>query len=156
MIFGHIDHFSPEHARFPEALKTALSYLKNTDLLNLATGTYELQGKDIFALVQEPTTKEVKDTRAEVHRQYIDVQYLVRGEERIGVATDLGQYEVAEDRLAEHDLLFYHKVDHESWLHLAPGNFAIFFPNDAHRPTCAVSSPMKIKKVVIKIRASLC
>ncbi|MCX0221867.1 YhcH/YjgK/YiaL family protein, partial [Escherichia coli] len=43
----------------------------------------------------------------------------------------------------------------EQMITLKPGMFAIFMPGEPHKPGCAVETPAEIKKVVIKVRASL-
>ncbi len=42
-------------------------------------------------------------------------------------------------------------VADESWLTMRPGNFAVFFPQDVHRPACINQRPCAIRKVVVKI-----
>ena len=101
------------------------------------------------------TTKPFAETRPEVHRQYADVQFSVCGREQIGVASDDGGNAVAEDLLAERDLLFYAGVQNESMLTMTPGSFAVFLPSDVHRPGVAVGGPATVRKVVVKVRVSL-
>ena len=155
MIFGNIRHAEKMFGWLPVPLRTALRYLQSTDIGALAPGVYELQGKDIYVQVNQMTTKAIADTRPEVHRQYIDVQYLHSGRERIGVAADTGKNVVSEDLLAERDLLFYRAAENETMLEMAPGNFAILFPCDVHRPGCQADGPQAIRKAVIKVRLSL-
>ena len=155
MIFGHIRDLESGFAWLPEPLQFALQHLKQTDFAALPNGPYELRGRDIHVNVMEVTTKPSTEARPEIHREYLDVQFLLTGAERIGVVADTGSNVVAEDRLAERDLLFYTDVADESWLNLAPGNFAVLLPNDVHRPYCAVEQPMTIRKVVIKLRVDL-
>ena len=114
-----------------------VSMLKRTDFMALPAGNYDLQGKDIYVQVIDMTTKPFAETRPEVHREYIDVQFLVQGREKIGVASDTGKNAVAEDLLAQRDLLFYAGMENESTLTMTPGSFAVFFPSDVHRPACA-------------------
>ena len=155
MIFGHIRDLESGFAWLPEPLQFALQHLKQTDFSTLPNGPYELRGRDIHVNVMEVTTKPTAEARPEIHREYLDVQFLLTGAERIGVVADTGSNVVAEDLLAERDLLFYADVNNESWLNLAPGNFALLMPNDVHRPCCAALQPMTIRKVVVKVRVSL-
>ena len=155
MIFGNVKDFESSFAWLPKPLKTAVEHLKKTDFNALPAGNYDLQGKDIYVQVIDMTTKPFAETRAEVHRQYIDVQFLVRGREKIGVASETGNNVVAEDLLAERDLLFYAGMENESTLTMTPGSFAVFLPTDVHRPACAFDQPEAIRKVVVKVRVSL-
>lgn len=155
MIFGNVRDLDSTFGWLPAPLKVAVEHLKQTDFPSLPAGNYELQGRDIYVQVIDMTTKPFSETRAEVHRQYIDVQFLCRGAEKIGVASDTGENAVAEDLLAQRDLLFYAGMQNESTLTMTPGSFAVFFPSDVHRPGCAFDQPMPIRKVVVKVRASL-
>lgn len=155
MIFGNVKDLDSTFAWLPAPLKTAVEHLRNTDFLALQPGNYELQGRDIYVQVIDMTTKHFAETRPEVHRQYIDVQFLCRGAEKIGVASDTGENKMAEDLLAQRDLLFYEDMQNESTLTMTPGSFAVFFPSDVHRPGCASMEPSAIRKVVIKVRVSL-
>ena len=155
MIFGHIKDLDSTFAWLPQPLKTALEHLRQTDFNALPAGNYDLQGRDIYVQVIDVTTKPFAETRPEIHREYIDVQFLVRGREKIGVVPETGTHTVSEDFLADRDLLFYTCVENESVLTMMPGCFAIFFPRDVHRPTWAVEQPEAIRKVVMKVRHSL-
>lgn len=155
MIAGHLAQLQEILPLVPAPLRLALQHLKDTDFNALPAGNYDLSGKDIYVQVIDMTTRPVADCRPEVHRQYADVQFLVRGRERIGVAADTGTYPVAEDLLAERDLLFYSGVQDEATLSMRPGSFAVFMPADIHRPGGAVDGPEAIRKVVMKVRVSL-
>ena len=155
MIFGNIKDYESGFAWLPQPLKTVIEHLKKTDFQALPVGNYDLQGKDIYVQVFDMTTKPFAETRPEVHRQYADVQFSVSGCEKIGVASDDGSNTVAEDLLAERDLLFYSGVENESMLTMIPGSFAVFMPSDVHRPACAFDQPEAIRKVVVKVRVSL-
>ena len=155
MIFGHVNDLESGFAWLPPALKTAVTHLKTTDFAALPVGSYELQGRDIYVQVIDMKTRPFAETRPEVHRQYIDVQFSCDGNEQIGFAADTGNNALAEDLLESRDLLFYTGMENESTLTMTPGSFAIFFPSDVHRPGCAVGEPAPIRKIVVKVRLSL-
>ena len=111
--------------------------------------------KDIFAQVVDKETKEKYDAKPEVHRKYIDVQFSVEGKEIIGFARETGNNLVSEDLLEENDVLFYENAENEMDLIMKPGNFAIFFPNDVHRPWCAVNETCTIRKVNVKVNTEM-
>ena len=155
MIFGHIAQLQDLLPAVPPALRTALGHLRDTDFAALPAGNYDLQGKDIYVQVIDMVTRPVADCRPEVHRDYADVQFLVRGAERIGIAVDSGDNEISEDFTPGRDLRFYRNVRSETTLTMRPGSFAIFLPSDVHAPGGAVDAPEAIRKVVIKVRVSL-
>lgn len=80
MIFGHIAQ--PNPCRLPLAIEKALNFLRTTDFTTLAPGVIEIEGRNIFAQVLDLTTKEQHENRPEVHRRYLDIQFLACGEEK--------------------------------------------------------------------------
>ncbi len=149
MIFGHI---SQENALpFPSAIQKALHFLRTTDFASLKPGEIEIEGRRIYAQIIDLTTRPREENRPEVHRRYIDIQFLASGEEYIGVASDTGNNEIAESLLEERDIIFYHGMENESLLTMVPGSYAMFFPQDVHRPACVYQAPSAIRKVVVKV-----
>lgn len=115
-------------------------------------GKIEIDGLNLFYLVSEDLTEPAADRRGEFHEQYLDIQLLLRGEEWIGV----GPHDYVSDG-ADHphpDLWF---VDDEqtSYLALQPGDFAIFWPGELHRPLCTFNQPARVKKLVVKVHKDL-
>lgn len=149
MIFGHIDNASP--CALPPAIERALDFLRTTDFSVLSPGEIEIQGRDIYAQVLDLTTRTATENRPEVHRRYLDIQFLASGEEIIGVAADTGNNVIYESLLEQRDIIFYHAMENESFLTMTPGNYAIFFPQDVHRPACNKEKETKIRKVVVKV-----
>ena len=91
------------------------------------------------------------ENRPEVHRRYIDIQFLAWGEEKIGIAIDTGNNKVSESLLEQRDIIFYHDSEHESFIEMIPGSYAIFFPQDVHRPACNKNATTAIRKIVVKV-----
>lgn len=117
-------------------------------------GRYELQGDNIFMNVMQFATQSPEQKKAELHREYIDIQVLLSGEERIlfGMTDSARQ---CEEMHVEDDYQLCSQIADEQVMVLKPGRFVIFMPGEPHKPGCVVKAPMDIKKVVIKVRASL-
>ena len=64
--------------------KKAFEYLANTDFSKVEKGKYELDGANLFAIVNEYDTISADNEQMESHKKYIDIQYIVAGAERIG------------------------------------------------------------------------
>lgn len=152
MFFGHISKVNKK--QYPAAIQLALDYLAATDFDKVEAGRYPIKGDLIYAQVLDLETKDKSAVLPEVHRKYLDVQYLHAGKERIGVTPDLGNNPVAQDYDEERDILFYTDVQNEVELIMRPGNFAVFFPEDIHRPGCADGQSGKIRKIVVKVAVS--
>lgn len=151
MILGFIQHIDKEKTIYPAALQKGLEYIKNTDFSALPAGKYPIDGDKMFALVSEymPEAKELR--KAETHEKYIDIQYIVSGEEIMGVAPLSTTAEVLEDCLAERDAIFYKKFANEIDVQTCEGMYILFFPWDIHRPNCISRPGVKVRKVVLKI-----
>jgi YhcH/YjgK/YiaL family protein len=130
--------------------KKAFEFIKNNNLKELAIGQYDIEGEEVFALVQEYTTQSSKDKRWESHEKYIDIQMIITGEEIMGYAP-INYLEVKEDLRPEKDLMFYDETLKGSNIKFSSGDYAIFFPEDGHKPGCAIGECSKVKKVVIKV-----
>jgi YhcH/YjgK/YiaL family protein len=115
---------------------------------------YEIQGNDIYAIISSYKTREPH--KFEAHREYVDIQCILEGQEIIE-STALNGLTVDMPYDPEKDVEFYVKTDNRKIIsHLTPGVFVVFFPHDAHMPGVSVGdSPTIVKKVVIKIKADL-
>lgn len=153
MIFSSI-YARDDVSKYPQAIQTAIAYLKANDFVHMEPGVYEIQGKDIYAQVFDAETGAVSEKRPEVHEKYVDVQFLASGRERLGFTPDTGKYEV-DERFDERDLIFYKAVENEGFIEAVPGCYSIFFPADVHRPACASGEPMTVRKVVVKVAVAL-
>ena len=132
-----------------DGINKAFNYIKNSDLINLSSGKYEIDGENIFALINEYKTKPKSEGKLEAHRKYIDVQYVICGEELMGYAP-LGTQTILEPYKEKNDILFF-KGD-KSFTKVSTGMFAIFFPEDVHMPGITAGKILDVKKLVIKVR----
>ena len=131
----------------------AFAFMRRLDLADLPCGRYEIDGSNCWAMIQEVSLKPFADeNKYEVHRSFIDIQAPITGSETIGVtepeSTVFDSFNVESDYV-----LFMAKG--ELWT-LRPGEFAIFFPEKgAHAPCLSSDGSRSIRKLVIKVRASL-
>lgn len=153
MIFSSI-YAKDDEKKYPEALRKAIRYLRETDFTAMEAGVYEIEGRDIYAQVLDVCTEPFENRKPEVHEKYIDVQFMVKGKEKIGFTPDFGRYEVAE-RYDERDLIFYKAVEDEGFIEVRPGCYSVFFPQDVHRPQIMVDGPEDVRKVVVKVAVKL-
>ena len=132
-----------------ENLKKGLNWLETTDLSKLDDGKYYIDKENIYASVQTYITKD--NAKYESHRKYIDIQYMIEGEEKVGI-TDLDNCKSCMTYDKEKDLEFYDiKEKEEEFIELKKGQFLILFPNDAHKPSIYKNNKIRVKKIVIKV-----
>ena len=155
MIFSSI-HAHDDLSRYPQAIQKAIEYASNTDFSKLEDGRQPIDGDKMFANLFHLTSKPVEETRPELHRKYVDVQFWICGEELCGVAPFTGSERCVDDSGKEDDLYFYENFKNEFFIHATEGCYAVFFPNDAHRPgVCVDGQPLSYRKVVVKVSLDL-
>ena len=130
-------------------LAVALRYLRETDFGALEPGRYELDGDDVFALVQVCDSRPLEGAEFEAHRKYADIHYVCNGSERMGYMHMKRLVVTAEYDEAKDCEMLRGVGD---FVTLFPGMFAVVFPEDAHMPCLAVEDVAPLKKVVVKIR----
>jgi biofilm protein TabA len=133
-----------------EGLERAFEYLVRTDLATLPLGRTDIKGDDMFVMVSEADTRALEQVRFEAHRRYIDIQLVVRGQERIGVAP-AASLSTVEPYDAAKDVEFFAVPPESATLPLRAGDFAVFTPADAHRPSLHLDGPHVSRKVVLKV-----
>lgn len=136
---------------YDRALKEAIHFLKKTDFASYQEGVYSMEDSNDYYQVLDLETNEIEDNRIEAHEKYIDIQLLVKGKEKIGVIDRSKLNKVKEDHLRERDILFYDEAPGINFIEMKAGDFLVFFPEDAHMPSCALNGKSKIRKVVYKL-----
>ncbi|WP_019637910.1 YhcH/YjgK/YiaL family protein [Paenibacillus fonticola] len=154
MILGSLatwkDNQRFDHKVIAEAIEAIQSIVSNPP----SPGRVEIRGDEIYVSVMELEAKPLEEQVAEKHEAYVDVHYLIEGEEIIGWAP-LGEgEEPVKPYDQEGDYALYPPSKDEVLLTLKPGMFAVFYPNDIHRPAMGVQ-PLTIKKLVVKIHVDL-
>jgi YhcH/YjgK/YiaL family protein len=118
----------------------------------LANGKHMIDGDRLFAMVQRYRTKPVAEGRWEMHKKYIDVQYVAAGSESIGFAPLAGDSLVEESYDPSRDVAFYKMSG--VFLPVSAGTFAVFTPDEVHAPCLAPADPEpaagEVLKVVVK------
>lgn len=149
MIVTDLEHAAEQIALNP-ALQKALAFLRQTRSQALADGRVEIDGDQVYALVQSYTTQRGAP-KFEAHRKYLDVQYLVAGEEVIGWAIlDRMMVDTPYDEAKDACLGHVPEPD-VTPVRLSAGQLAVLYPCDAHAPKLAAGEPMPVKKIVVKV-----
>ncbi len=151
MVFDNIKNchiYYPMHKNFEKAF----DFIKKAIAEDLPNGRHEINGTDLFANIMEYTIAPEKAGIYEGHENYIDIQFIVSGAERIDV-TEIAKTTVTTPYNPEKDIAFYDGGDGLVRGVLENGDFSILFPNDIHRPGMPVKdTPTHVKKIVVKVR----
>lgn len=148
MFFDHLSNISLYKNLSPD-IYAGLTYLHQLSP-DIATSTYQLTPR-VKAMVSEYETKEKNEVGFEAHRKNIDIQYLLKGEERIA-CMPIEKLTETEPFSEEKDAAFYAAEGVVAQtMTIGNGYFAIFFPQDSHMPRLCVDEPRMVKKVVVKV-----
>jgi len=147
MVFDHL-HEQARYRGLHPGLDRAFDYVLTFDPTT-PDGKYELDGPRLVAMPQSYATKPVAEKKYEAHRRFIDLQFIVAGEEVI-YHSPLDRLALTEAYRPEKDCAFYSGEDSQA-LVMKAGDFAIFFPPDGHKPGCVWREVSGIRKVVVKI-----
>ncbi|MFD2999432.1 YhcH/YjgK/YiaL family protein [Pontibacter toksunensis] len=131
------------HPLFEQAFR----FLQETDLMALSQGQQSIIGRELFAIISEGTGTTEKEAKLEVHRKYIDIQYVISGTDHMGWKSlsfcDQPDVPYTEER----DAAFFPDKTN-NWFDVPAGYFTIFYPDDAH---AAMITEETVRKVVLKI-----
>lgn len=149
MIYDSVKHID-SYTSISDDIRLGLEYLRDFNP-GVKVGVHELT-PSVKAIVSEYTTKHENEYGYEAHRQYIDIQYIISGLEKI-CFLPLKYLKETKAYNKEIDAAFYKEADMKPQeLILGKGYFAIFFPQDGHMPQLCVENSEPVKKVVIKVR----
>jgi biofilm protein TabA len=153
-LFPDVDAvaFDKEYHQNKALWDEAFAWMKRNNLDTLSVGKYAIDGDKVFATITDgATTKEFEKTAWESHRKYTDLHMMIRGKEKIGMAS-VATATVTTPYSDTKDAANYTA---EGKFYIAePGTFYLFFPTNAHRPSIKVDGYDKVKKLVLKVKVA--
>ncbi len=151
MIVADLNHAEQQVSMTP-ALKKAIDFLRRPDIERLTDGRVEIDGEKVFAMVQQYETVLMDVPKFEYHEKYIDVQYVLSGEEVIGWAPST-EMKITEKYDANKDVCFGTVPKGQTTpVYLQARRLAVLFPEDGHAPRLAAGAPSHVIKIVIKVQ----
>jgi len=148
MIVDHISNCESYYV-FGERFKKAFEFLKANDIRKMELGRHDIEGDDIFILVQEYTSKTIDNCGLESHTVYADVHYVAEGFEYLGYAPRSRCKETIPYD-PKPDAAFYEKEC--QYILLQKDDIAIVFPQDAHMQQRRALVGVPVRKACIKVR----
>lgn len=151
MITGDIHHLEAYEKQLPPFIHQCLSAIRDFDFNSVSDGKYELCGCTMS--VESPATEPEEERKLEGHKKFIDIQFEIKGsEEWIGVESIFDSPRALES-YEDRDLYFFESHrEKESKVYFTEGRFAVFFPEDLHRPLCQGRKGKEIlRKAVMKV-----
>ena len=146
-----IEHISVDGRFLSKDIRKALDILNEKDLYALSPGRYDID-ENMFLMISEYQTIDFSGKEAEQHRKYIDVQYVISGEEKFGLGFESEMNKVSREYDEEKDCVHYCDVADEIFIPFKQGMVAVFYPEDIHRPGLNPECGLrKVKKAVVKV-----
>ncbi len=150
MIFDKISNASLYYDSHKD-LKLVADFVAKFNESNMEDGTYEIDGKRVFATIQSFRSKQqTPDMMFEAHRDYIDVQYIAKGMEKIRYA-NLDDVQLVEEHYSKGKDIAFYEGDAKMDFALTAGTFLLLEPADAHLPGLSVEKDCFVRKIVFKI-----
>jgi len=150
MIVTDLMHIERQVLLTPTLVK-AIEFLRRPELAALGREKVAIDGDRVFALPQRYETAAAETPRFEYHRKYIDIQYIVEGEEVIGWAPAV-KLKITDPYDREQDITFGTAPSGEiTQVRLHAGQLAVLYPEDAHAPRIAAGAPSSVFKIVVKV-----
>lgn len=151
MIFDKIDNISDYFDELPLLTKVA-DFVDKFNKNNLSDGTYDIDGKRVFAMVQSYRTKQqTPEMMFEAHKKYIDLQYIVNGIEKIRWAS-LDKVNLVEEKYSSGGDIAFYEGDAMFDFTLTKNTFLLLYPSDAHLPGLSADKDVNVRKIVFKIQ----
>ena len=117
-------------------------------LENYEPATVPLSGSNKI-LVQKLTTKAWETSQLEAHREFLDIQYIVKGKEVVGWApvdtlTPADEFNTAKDKG------MYTGKNYP--MEIAEGYCYVVYPEDAHAPGVHMDETHEVRKIIVKLK----
>ncbi len=132
-------------------LDLALEHITPEFLSSLGEDRVELRGEEVYCTRFTYETVPEEDAFFEAHRLYLDIHLMLSGAERVEIASPAGLAQF------DHQGDFYaYRGEGRHSLVLAPGDFLVVFPDDAHKIKMRVDGPEVVSKAVFKVKINEC
>lgn len=149
MILGHIDDLA-QRGDLPCVIRHALQQALEAGAQQLENGTHPIDGERLYMNIMTLTPQAAEEKQGEIHRDYLDIQLVLQGEERIDYAL-AGLGRECQPYQEEGDYQLCAAMAQPQRLIMTPGMFAVFLPGEPHKPGCISQNSDPIRKVVVKL-----
>ncbi len=145
MLLSCIKNYQNILKFFPQ-LDIVFDFIINNVSDKTLEGKYDIS-RGIYAVIQKCEPKIKKEQLLETHKKYVDLQYVISGKEKIGWKFLDKSFKICKKYNPKQDIAFFSNRP-DTYIRLKKGEFAIFFPEDAHAPLCCDNT---VKKCIVKI-----
>lgn len=141
-----------QYAGIHPGVDRALEEMKRFTPENYGDGRVDVDGDNVFLLLNNYETHPKSESMAEAHRKYIDVMYMVEGAETIYVKNVDKLKNITSAYTEENEALLADTDEDATAVRLEKGYFVVLFPQDAHSPACDAGGKRSVKKIIGKVK----
>lgn len=152
MVFDRLEN-AKQYYGLGAGIETVLRYFEQfSDDGKDLPEKVSLDGEKVFLIGLNYIGGEEDGSELEAHREYVDVMYVVEGEEKFyhKPFVDVERITTAYD--AEDDCTMAAIDPDSAAVHFPAGHIAIFFPQDAHLAAQFWQAPCRVRKWIAKVR----
>ena len=131
-------------------VQKVIDFLSANDASKVENGKYDLGDECVLKVMEYVTHEEPDEVLLEAHREFLDLQLIISGEELfVTQAIELGEEAIPYDKVK--DVEFF-TAGYYNTLGLDKDNFVIVFPNDLHVGNINANGESNVKKFVFKLK----
>lgn len=146
MILDRLENIA-QYRKLHPAFAEAFEFIRSTPLAALAPGRHDIRGDAAYVSVSRGPGRARDEGMLEIHRRYIDIQIVLEGVDEMGWKPAADCCRPVADYAPEKDIRFFRDAP-DTWFAVKPGQFVIFFPEDAHLPLVSAGN---VHKAVVKV-----
>ena len=133
-----------------ERVDAAIDYIESMDKVVLKPGKYVVND-NFYYIVQEYMSGQAGECHLESHRKYIDIQWIFQGEEAVEMA-DCVRLSAEKEYDTESDVMLWKHSKRMVKSVLRETSYIDVYPGTAYMVHDVTNNPVKIKKVVAKVK----
>lgn len=147
MIIDRIENLD-SYAVLDSGITKVCEYLMLNDICELPKGKYDIDGDNVFLLIDERFADSLAKPELEAHEKYVDIQYCISGSFSIGYKNISQCLTISKEYDLKNDIVFFADQPDNVIINI-PGQFVILFPWDAHLIYPPANS---VKKAIFKVK----
>jgi len=150
MIIDKIENIE-QYFGLSTSIDIALQYLKNTPFRQKKDGHFEIDGKEMFSHIETYTLKPPEECYFELHKKYIDVQYMLSGRELVGYSPRQTLTSIIKSYDDVMDTALFDIPESYSKITFLEGMFILLYPDEGHMFKCWLGESLTVRRAVVKI-----
>lgn len=147
MIIDTLDNLHKYTSLCP-GLQAVVDYLSSHSLESLSDGRHAVAGEDVWVNVQTCQARSREEAPLEVHREMIDIQIPLDGQEEHGYSPLTEATLLSASYDAQADISFL-PIQPQDYFIVPAGQFVLYMPGEGHAPAI---TDRPLRKAVFKVK----